>query len=103
MLGSRSSVKPDGTWTAQEDWPGTFSTDQQVLDDTTYTYSGPRPKPKPWRCTASLAKDGTWTSGGTWTVTHFGHAAHGNVRYLTDATGRAPFLLVASPSGLTYL
>jgi len=71
LLGSRSSVKPDGTWTAQEDWPGTFSTDQQVLDDTTYTYSGPRPKPKPWRCTASLAKDGTWTSGGTWTVNWF--------------------------------
>jgi hypothetical protein len=50
---------------------GYLLTDQQVLDDTTYTYSGPRPKPKPWRCTASLAKDGTWTSGGTWTVNWF--------------------------------
>jgi hypothetical protein len=59
LLGSRSSVRPDGTWTPQEDWPGTYSMDQLVSNESAY---GNRYTSKPWRCTATMAKDGIWTA-----------------------------------------
>jgi hypothetical protein len=74
LLGSRSSVKPDGTWTPHEDSPGVYSMSQRVSDGS--TDRNPYTSSPPWICTASMAKDGlwtvTWTSGstmlGTWYV-----------------------------------
>jgi hypothetical protein len=61
LLGSVSSVKPDGTWTPHEDSAGVYSMSQRVDDGSTthnpYTST-------PWVCSAAMAKDGLWTA--TW-------------------------------------
>jgi hypothetical protein len=61
LLGSRSSVKPDGTWAPVSDKPNSWSMLQTVNNGSdSHPYSG-----DPWICVASMAKDGLWTV--TWT------------------------------------
>ena len=72
LLGSRSSVKPDGTWTPREDSPGVYSMSQRVDDGSTthnpYTSA-------PWVCSAVMTKAGlwtvTWSSGTSYQMTWY--------------------------------
>jgi hypothetical protein len=59
FLGSRSSVRPDGTWTPRESSPGIYTMDQQVSNESAY---GNRYTSPPWTCTAYMDKAGLWTA-----------------------------------------
>ena len=71
LLGSRSSIKPDGTWTPVSDKPDSWSMLQTVNNGSdSHPYSG-----DPWICVASMAKHGlwtvTWTSGTSYQMTWY--------------------------------
>jgi hypothetical protein len=66
FLGSRSSVRPDGTWTPRESSPGIYTMDQRVKSGSTpdpYSYDGRyTTNYTSWTCTAYMDKAGLWTA-----------------------------------------
>ena len=60
FLGSRSSVRPDGTWTPRESSPGIYTMDQQVSNES--AYGNRYTSSPPWTCTAYMDKAGLWTT-----------------------------------------